>query len=494
MRKIIISNTNSIKKLEFEIPKNNGLYLLVGANGAGKTTLLVCLERICNSYAFARGFSATRNVNEIDQYENATIEYIADKINVKFRKKTAKWAPTPKKNSSELLAEFGFSDTIFIKADSKRIEVTQEEIRQGSYISAESRIIDALNEIFGTNKYGKLKRLKNANGRGKQSTYFYVIKDGRNYYSEKRFSTGEIALLRLIERIYKADENTLLLLDEGEMALHPRIQKNLLDFIDRVSKEMNIMIIISTHSTTMIKATSKNKILLLESDSKGNTKVITPCYPAKAIGSVDFEKNIIFDAIFFVEDEMARLVLKKMLNRYVALDNEQSTIMNCIIPVGGYEQTALLAKSTRKQLLGQSKVYAVLDDDVFTESIRSNRSFAELYENNKDFIFSLKCTPESWFIEQLEKEDNALADIIRDKFHCEIEYIVKDQRYKNCKSEKPRKLAKQKMDCILEILEECSGDNKNVILDIFVQSLMDCMLNDGIIKSIIAPMIKSYKV
>ena len=46
MRQIIIKNTKNIKQLTFDIPNDNGVYLLVGANGAGKTTLLTCLDRI----------------------------------------------------------------------------------------------------------------------------------------------------------------------------------------------------------------------------------------------------------------------------------------------------------------------------------------------------------------------------------------------------------------------------------------------------------------
>ena len=68
MRKITIDNTKNIHHLEFVLPERSGVYLLVGANGTGKTTLLVCLDRICNPYGFARGFSASKSFGEVDQY------------------------------------------------------------------------------------------------------------------------------------------------------------------------------------------------------------------------------------------------------------------------------------------------------------------------------------------------------------------------------------------------------------------------------------------
>ena len=122
---------------------------------------------------------------------------------------------------------------------------------------------------------------------------------------------------------------------EDEMALHPRIQKNLLDYLNEKATEKGLTIIISTHSITMIKSTHRNNIMLMENDASENTVISTPCYPAKAIGYVDFESNIIFDTIFFVEDDMARLVLKAMIAKYANINTLIKSMMYCIVPVGG---------------------------------------------------------------------------------------------------------------------------------------------------------------
>lgn len=86
MRQIIIKNTKNIKQLTFDIPNDNGVYLLVGANGAGKTTLLTCLDRICNPYAFATNFTSANNTNNIDQYSASSIEYILNMHTLNFGK------------------------------------------------------------------------------------------------------------------------------------------------------------------------------------------------------------------------------------------------------------------------------------------------------------------------------------------------------------------------------------------------------------------------
>lgn len=177
MRKIIIENTKGIRKLEFVFPELEGVYLLAGANGTGKTTLFVCMERICNPLAFARGFTASRSWNAVDQFENASVLYETDQMQVRFRKKTAKWAPTPRKGSSTLLQSFGFSDVIFVRADARRIAISQDDLRAGNFVAADPEIKDTLNNLLETQKYLGLKRLRNANGRGRQATYYYTIRE-----------------------------------------------------------------------------------------------------------------------------------------------------------------------------------------------------------------------------------------------------------------------------------------------------------------------------
>ena len=462
MKKITIENTKSIRHLEFTLPEHHGVYLLVGANGAGKTTLLVCLDRICNPNGFARGFSASRSFRAVDQYIEASIKFESGNPSsyLLFRKKNKRWGASPR-GGSGLLSTFGFSTSVFIKADSNRINISEEEIRAGTFDSADIEVKQELNSLFETTKFNKLMRLRNSNGRGRPATYFYVIQEKQGkYYSEKRFSTGELALLRLVEKLSTVEHNALVLLDEAEMALHPRIQKRLLDYLNCISEEKNLTVFISTHSVTMIKATNKNNILLLEKKGPGQGLLVitTPCYPAKAIGTVDFMDNIIYDAVFFVEDDMARLLLKKMLKICCEIDNRFTTITNCIVPVGGYRETAKLAINAKTQLLGRSYVCAVWDTDVFSEIIPQNEKIRNWYEANRSMIFDLGCTPEVWMIEQLENMDGEIVNSLRTRFHCEVDTVIHSIEYVSSNATKPRKLAKQKMDIVIAQFSASSGD------------------------------------
>ena len=489
MKKIVIENTKGIRRLEFVFPETPGVYLLAGANGAGKTTLLICMERICNSLAFARGFSSSRSWNAVDQFENASILYETPNTRVLFRKKTAKWAPTPRTGSSALLQSFGYSDVIFVRADSKRIDISQDDLRAGNFVAADAEIKSTLNSLLETQKYSRLMRLRNANGRGRQASYYYTIKEANGkYYSEKRFSTGELALLRLVEQLKNVHDNSLVLLDEAEMALHPRIQVNLIKHLIEKAQEKNITIFVSTHSPAIIKSMDKNHIIMLNDCGNGNIEVISPCYPAKAIGCVDFESSNIFDYVFFVEDDMARTILKHLLNRYISIVPTHETALTSIIPVGGFEQTAAMAIQTNHQLFSQSEVYAIVDEDAF-EDLDSKPKFRELYEHHRDMIHGFRFTPKVWLVEKLEHPSESLKRSIQERFHAEIIQILQSDEYQGCGPAAPRKLAKKQWGVIVEKLCATSGDQNVLVIDNLINIVVHD-INDSDVRAVLGPILR----
>ena len=73
MKKVVLEDVKGIRRLEFELPNNNGVYLITGKNGTGKTNLLVALHRICNRDAFRDNFHA--GAHNFDDVSNYRISY-----------------------------------------------------------------------------------------------------------------------------------------------------------------------------------------------------------------------------------------------------------------------------------------------------------------------------------------------------------------------------------------------------------------------------------
>lgn len=483
-RTITIKNTKRIKHLTFAVPVQSGVYLLVGGNGTGKTTILTCLHRICEGNAFFNGFRVAAEHDRIDRYENAAITYTgSDKRSVTFRKREQRWVSQPKANK-DILASFGFRSASFIKADASRLSVTPEEIRQGKYVKADGEIINALNTIFDTDKFSALEQLKITHGKGKSSTFLYILKEGKDsYYSEKRFSTGELAIIRLVEKLVKADEKSLILLDEAELALHPTVQLRLLAYLCRMSGEKQLTVVVSTHSTTMIRATRPANIMLLSDDParKGNLNVVTPCYPAYAMGFIDELDNNAPDFIFCVEDDMAQLILRELLRQYIATQPREQLrrLQYRIIPIAGWKQTLQFVQNSQKMLFSGSCVRAVLDADVFDPASEDSEDTAErklkTLAQFPGVAYNLGVTPEVALVEALENPSPDVTSFIRDCFYTDVPAYTQSTEYRNCKKDKPRALAKKKLGFILAALGAHCAQSEESILAQLVPMLLPVM-------------------
>lgn len=104
-----------------------------------------------------------------------------------------------------------------------------------------------------------------------------------NNNKEIFLSSGETAFLALIGRIYAFRENSssknnfLLLIDEGELGMHPQWQKQylnmLLDALPVIFSEKQIQLILTTHSPFLVSDLPKENIIFLDRDADGKCTV-----------------------------------------------------------------------------------------------------------------------------------------------------------------------------------------------------------------------------
>lgn len=502
MKRVIqIKHTKGIENLTFPLPQQCGVYLLVGANGCGKTSILTCLHQLCYRDAFKEGFSTAAENDEVDRYSQSEIIYTgANGQSVTYGKKgkmEQRWKPTGTNGlAKQVLSSFGFSAAVFIKADHTRLTPSEAEIKKGEYVPASKEVKDALNFIFSEEKYSHLKRLKVKNGRGKNASLFYVIQDAkRNYfYSEKRFSTGELAMLNLVEKLVKAKENTLVLLDEAELALHPKVQINLLRYLNTIAAEKKLTVFVSTHSPTMIRSTYPTKIMLLnQTEMRGYYEIVTPCHPAYAIGFVEESSFSSPDGIICVEDEMAEMILKALLKLYLnSCGNASLQRLDFqIIPIGGYVQTMDFVKRAEKQLFHQTRICAVLDHDVFDGSEKKQELIAQLPGQ----VFDLGITPEFAFIGAIEELPVSFLSALRQEFCIHQESLaafVKSHFYQQaCKKEKPSRseIAKDKFKAFVNFIAKHTSEDAPAITKTVISLLIPILYSEKDIRRYSAPII-----
>lgn len=76
-----------------------------------------------------------------------------------------------------------------------------------------------------------------------------VKKDNFVCHNSDGLGEGIVSLLFIVDAIFEAKENELIVIDEPELSLHPQLQARLLDEILELTKSMQV--VISTHSSSM---------------------------------------------------------------------------------------------------------------------------------------------------------------------------------------------------------------------------------------------------
>lgn len=138
------------------------------------------------------------------------------------------------------------------------------------------------------------------------------IRKNANDYSEAFAGTGEARIILLVNDIINAPNNSLLLIDEPEISLHPSAIYKLKCFLLKECLKKNHQIIITTHSTQMVRDFPKEAIKLL---SKINNEI-------KIFENIDFQ-----DAFYelgdefndkkmvFVEDKLAKYMVEFIIKK-----------------------------------------------------------------------------------------------------------------------------------------------------------------------------------
>jgi len=484
---IVIKGIRGIKELHYPLPSESGVYLLTGSNGSGKTTLLTALSRLGDQYAFKNGFK------DVMPRESSVI-YTIQGEEVSYRKRNERWAPTPKK-LSHLFEQYTYSKTYFLTATELRFYTTQVEGDRRNSQDVSQEIKEALNDVFGTRRFGNLRYCIVSSMRGRQSRLrrdnklYFIEETSGIHYTEQSFSLGERMVLNALDFLETVESGGMLLIDEVELALHPIAQVRFYKLLKSKADEKNLVVIISTHSSSLIKVA--DKIHYLE-NRDGEIQVVTDVKPAYILKDLSVELDVCPDYLFFVEDEMARTFLSEMLNAFKEIEPTSRRVSFKILPVGGYKQVLMLMTYFYGvQPFARNSVHSFLDKDVETEydSLQnktsrsaSDEELVRLMDNNRDNYNFLPITPELGVWEELKRDAGWFHSALSQKF-CDILFDVNeiieivDQEEATCSN--PRKRAKGCYKNLFDRIHERKPEiTESIFRDILFESYMRYKFND----------------
>lgn len=368
---MVIKNIKNIKNCEIQIPMQSGLYAIVGENGCGKSTILMILSRIITAYRFT-------NLDKNSFSDKSEITFNTNSINEKWTF-NGKWHYSTNDLKNHYLRIKGmYEGSLFYGTrfnDPSIIEtlLNSGKINKDYIVDADQFVKDNLSFILHGDytHYRNLKKLhinikKAKEVYGLQNQPHFIENDG-TLINQYRMSSGESLLISLLYFLYNSlikhqnsNIQTLMLIDEIEVALHPKAVDRFIDLLDNLlSKNKNLIVILTTHSTEVIRRIKHNNLMLL-TDNDGDIHVEYDVYPNYAIR--DIYKFNGTDYLLLVEDELSATIVNKIIR-----DKNLRTNRNIqVVPAGGWNSVLKLQEELYigKSLGDNCKVFSILDGDV----------------------------------------------------------------------------------------------------------------------------------
>lgn len=383
-----------------EVNFNHPLSVISGTNRSGKSTILMAIA--CSHFNFIKRNPQNGNLdrhtwsslmqftNKDEQLQDWTY-YITYKIGKKIETKkgerkhtTKKWNGIGKKES-----QYKFRDVIFIDLDrilparnfSKVIYNKAKSASEHLISINNSGIIEEylsyiLEESFELNKLASY-----------QDKDIFKYKNS-NQYSSYNAATGEEVLTRIIIDAVEAKIDSLILIDEIEIGLHPKVQRKLVEVLYNIALNDNKQFILSSHSQTILSSVPDTARIFIEKDYLNNFKSIQNISVNAALSKMDSISYPLID--LYCEDEIANKIIKKILTNLQTNRNLSniSDLVNIII--SGSANTThnyfTVHKETYKYKKIKTGFACILDGDMRTKfPIEDNLYY--LYSNKSPELF-----------------------------------------------------------------------------------------------------------
>lgn len=255
----------------------------------------------------------------------------------------------------------------------------------------------------------------------------YAYKN-ENEYSSFNSATGEDALSRIIIDIVDAPNKSIILIDEIELGLHPKVQRRLMHVVNHIARTDNKQFIITTHSSTILNSVDPKSRIFIEKNSQGH-KAISKISVNAALSKMDSESYPLIDV--YCEDDIARKIIEKAVSDILSQNNlfKFNSLVN-IIESGAADLTYANFKAHKRTYKFRNIVSGfacILDGD---QKNLSEKDGKRKYPDEDGLFFLLsEEAPEKILCKTFEMQNNSSTlkyHISNSNPHCLFEKMVEE--------------------------------------------------------------------
>jgi len=402
LKRLEFSPFRHIKKLD--IIFNHPISVISGTNRSGKSTILMALA--CSHTDFQKRnpkngklerhtWGAIMKFTSHDEQKEDWTYYITYKKGEKPERKrgqrkktTKKWNGIGKKESQFKNRQVIFidldrivparffgdkilnltNDTLISEVSSENISTIESYL---SYILEERTVISRIAQHLD------------------KEVYRY---NNQNKYTSFNAASGEDVLTRIIIDTVEAPKKSLILIDEIEMGLHPKVQRRLMDVIRNISRNEEKQFILTTHSPTILDSLSDKSRIFIEKNHNGEYRGIQNISVSAALTKMDSKSYPLVD--LYCEDDEAKRIIEKGISAVERKNNLNnfSSLINIIVS-GSASLTYTYFKS-HKDTYDSKKIKVgfgcILDGDMKLVK-NSKGQFSYPAEEHLHFLYSNEC-------------------------------------------------------------------------------------------------------
>jgi len=412
---------------------------ILGPNGNGKSTVLHALA--CAFKPLSNGenykFSSFFLPNTDAMWQGSHLEIVHsyreettlhENVTTEYTKSSDRWTPKYARRPCRDIYYIGIDKCVpLIESENKatRINYSTENI-------GEQVILELLEKA----SYILNKRYSAFNIHSASAKRFIGVESNGLRYSALSMSAGEQKIFYILEKVFRAKKNSLILIDEIDLLLHDGAMKRLIEVAYERALEKNLQIVATTHRES-----------ILDQDHFVNVRHIV----VKSGKSLCFNETKP-DAInrltgvqprpleVFVEDDLGVAIIKKLAGqlkgaKYVSVQRYGAAI-NCFTTVGGL----LLGGDSCEHSL------FVIDGDVYRtkeekqdrlnkvltgDDLQSVNYRASALQKILQFVLPEGFNPERYLHSIIVAIDNANNDEYEEIIECakEIQAVNNDHKY-----------------------------------------------------------------